>query len=42
MRPGRNFPGKALRADYYHGTPDDGTILRWVPALRAELERVST
>jgi hypothetical protein len=40
MREGQNFPGKALREDRNFGVPDDA-ILQYLPALQAELERVS-
>jgi hypothetical protein len=40
MREGASFPGKALREDRRFGVDDDA-ILGYLPALRAELERVS-
>jgi hypothetical protein len=40
MREGPSFPGRALREDRRFGVPDDA-ILRYLPDLRAELERVS-
>jgi hypothetical protein len=39
MREGPSFPGKGIRDDRRFGVADE-TILRYVPVLRAELERV--
>ena len=39
MREGASFAGKGIRDDRRFGVPDD-TIQRYLPALRAELERV--
>jgi len=40
MRAGPSFPGKGLREDGRFGVPDE-TILRYVPELKAELDRVA-
>jgi hypothetical protein len=41
MREGPSFAGKGIRDDRRFGVPDE-TIQRYLPALRAELERVAT
>jgi hypothetical protein len=40
MREGPTFPGKGIRDDRRFGVPDEA-IQRYLPALRAELERVA-